>query len=116
MALVGKALGSRSRPISGSSAAPRGQNSGLTSVLTGLKAIGTISSSREPALGELMNSIVIAAGEDHTRLSMTFSRETVEKLARLVPSPAGDPGPDAGGAGEEWQALSEEAHGLLPQG
>lgn len=59
------------------------QNAGLASVLTGLKAIGTLASAQEPVLGELLSAVAITSGEDYTRLNLTASHETLGKIFKL---------------------------------
>ena len=92
------------------------QNANLASVLTGLKAMGTMQAAQEPAMEVLMNGVGITSGGGHTRLSITLSRETWEALSRLAQSQAGEPSPDPPGAGGEWQALSTEADTLYRGG
>ena len=66
------------------------QNTNLASILNGLKAVGAMSASQEPLLGELLKGIAVTSGEDYTRLSLTLSLETMEKLGKLAESKAGD--------------------------
>ena len=92
------------------------QNSSLTSVLTGLKAMGTMGAALEPAMEVLMNGVAITSGGDRTRLSITLSRDSWEAFSRLAQSQAGGPSPNPPGAGEEWQALADEADALYRKG
>ena len=92
------------------------QNASLTSVLTGLKAMGTMGAALEPAMEVLMNGVAITSGGDHTRLSIALSRDSWEALSRLAQSQAGEPSTDPPGAGEEWQALADEADALYRKG
>ncbi len=77
------------------------QNTAFASNLNGLKAMGAMYATQEPALGELLNGIAITSGKDFTRLTATVSYETLGKLWRLA-----EP------KGVEWQALFMEAENL----
>ncbi|NTV80343.1 MAG: tetratricopeptide repeat protein [Candidatus Aminicenantes bacterium] len=81
------------------------QNAAFATNLSGLKSVGALYAAEQPALGELLNGIVITSGGDYTRLTVTVSHETVGKLWRLV-----EP------KGAEWMALSVEAEALFRKG
>jgi hypothetical protein len=60
------------------------QNTAAASYLNGLRALGLMRLTQEPALGELLNAIDIASGKDYTRLTVTASYETVGRLWQLA--------------------------------
>lgn len=66
------------------------QNDNLASALNGFKSLGAMFAAQEPVVGDLLNGIVISSGEDYTRLSLSLSQETLEKLAQLAQSQAGE--------------------------
>ncbi len=66
------------------------QNASLASTLNGFKAMGAMFGGQEPAVGEFLNGILITSGEDFTDLSISVSREVMDKIGKLAQSKAGD--------------------------
>jgi hypothetical protein len=92
------------------------QNATIASVLMAMKTLlGPTLTNRDPALEELMKTVVIGSGEDFTRLTATLSFRTLEKIfkffqsmpANLVPPLKREP---------ESEIHGEEVQGPIPGG
>ncbi len=66
------------------------QNENLASALNGFKSLGAMFAAQEPVAGEVLDGVGISAGTDYTRLSISLSQETLDKLSKLAQSKAGD--------------------------
>lgn len=56
------------------------KNKQIAELLNGAKAMGAMASAKEPAVGELMNNIVITSGEDHVKIYASIPEELINKL------------------------------------
>jgi urocanate hydratase len=66
------------------------QNENLASTLNGLKGLGAMFAAQEPVAAEALNGVEISSGADYTRISISLSQETLDKLSKLAQSKAGD--------------------------
>ncbi len=66
------------------------QNANLASALNGFKALGAMFAAQEPLAGEVLDGIAISSGADYTRLSISLSQTTLDKLGELAKARAGD--------------------------
>jgi len=66
------------------------QNADLAAALNGFKSLGAMFAAEQPVVGELLNGLDISSGRDHTRLFLTVSQETLDKLGALAQAKAGD--------------------------
>ncbi len=66
------------------------QNETLASTLNGFKSLGAMFAAQEPLAGEALDGVEISSGADYTRISINLPQETLDKLAKLAQSKAGD--------------------------
>jgi hypothetical protein len=55
-------------------------NKQIVDMLNGLKSLGAMGASKEPELGELLNSIQLSSAADHIKLTFSLSEELMNKL------------------------------------
>ena len=73
-------------------------NKQIADMLNGLKSLGAMGASKEPELGQLLNSIQLSSAADHVKLTFSFSEELLNKLgakakdkAKAMAAPAAPP-------------------------
>lgn len=92
------------------------QNAAFASNLTGLKAVGALYTTEQPALAELLTGVAVTSGEDYTRLTVTVSHETIGKLALLMEPKNVDPNSGPKAEGTDWEVLFKQAEDLGREG
>ena len=55
-------------------------NKQIADMLNGLKSLGAMGASKEPELGQLLNSILLSSAADHVKLTFSLSEELMNKL------------------------------------
>jgi hypothetical protein len=55
-------------------------NKQIADMLNGLKSLGAMGASKEPELGQLLNSIQLSSAADHVKLTFSLSEELMNKL------------------------------------
>jgi hypothetical protein len=55
-------------------------NKQIADMLNGLKSLGAMGASKEPELGQLLNSIQLSSAADHIKLTFSLSEELMNKL------------------------------------
>jgi hypothetical protein len=55
-------------------------NKQIADMLNGLKSLGAMGASKEPELGQLLNSIQLSSAADHVKLTFSISEELMNKL------------------------------------
>lgn len=73
-------------------------NKQIADMLNGLKSLGAMGASKEPELGQLLNSIQLSSAADHVKLTFSLSEELMNKLgakakdkANAMAAPAAPP-------------------------
>lgn len=73
-------------------------NKQIADMLNGLKSLGAMGASKEPELGQLLNSIQLSSAADHVKLTFSLSEELMNKLgakakdkAKAMAAPAAPP-------------------------
>ncbi len=73
-------------------------NKQIADMLNGLKSLGAMGASKEPELGQLLNSILLSSAADHVKLTFSLSEDLMNKLgakakakANAMAAPAAPP-------------------------
>jgi len=60
------------------------QNKSLADKLTGLKAMGSLATNKQPVLAEILNAIEISSGADNVKIFASIPEEVLEKARKMA--------------------------------